>query len=160
MEYCEDQNGTINYIRAVQGHCHGARNNPALLSLEEISLNWQEHTCHTGSCSNCKSILESPRDSGRWIGLDQFMNQEWYWTTKAFAHIMLVIYYFNLRRAQDANLVFHKSSSDAIRKHAGKRTGQGCHFCRLSFVREELPTLTKLEVTSGDRIDLRISDQP
>ena len=28
IEYCEEQNGTIIYIRAVQGHSHGGELNP------------------------------------------------------------------------------------------------------------------------------------
>ena len=37
MEHCEDQNGTITYIRAVQGNSHGARINPTLFSSQHIS---------------------------------------------------------------------------------------------------------------------------
>ena len=43
IEYCEDQNGTIIYIRAVQGHSHGARINPTVFSSTKIPLNWKEH---------------------------------------------------------------------------------------------------------------------
>ena len=38
--------------------------NPDLISLEQIQLNWKEHIFHTGSSSNCKSILEN----GLWAG--------------------------------------------------------------------------------------------
>ena len=36
MEYCEDQNGTIINMRAVQGRSHGVANNPNLFSLRQI----------------------------------------------------------------------------------------------------------------------------
>ena len=39
-------------------------------------------------------------------------NQEWYCTNTVIAHDC--IYYFFLRRAQDANWVFHQSGSDAV----------------------------------------------
>ena len=64
MEYCEDQNRTIIYIRAVQGHSHGDRINPDLFSFNQVPLNWKEHILHTGSSSNRKSILEN----GPWAG--------------------------------------------------------------------------------------------
>ena len=54
------------------------------------------------------------RDSERSTGQDQFMNQEWYCTSKAIAQIMIVMSYFNLRRAQDPNLVFHQKCRDAV----------------------------------------------
>ena len=47
-------------------------------------------------------------------------------------------YYFNLRRAQEANLVFHDDFF-FVRQHAGKRIGQGGHFCGRIFVRKETP---------------------
>ena len=39
-EYCEDHNGTIIYIRAVQGHSYGATMNPNLFSLIQMPLDW------------------------------------------------------------------------------------------------------------------------
>ena len=36
MEYCEDQNGTILSIRALQGHSQGVAINPNLFSLKQI----------------------------------------------------------------------------------------------------------------------------
>ena len=64
MECCEDPNGTMIHIRAVQGHSHGARNNPTLFSLTKILFNGKERKFHTDSSSNCKSILEN----GLWAG--------------------------------------------------------------------------------------------
>ena len=53
MKYCEDQNGTIIYIRADQGHSHGSTINQF---FTEIPLSWTEHIPHSIS-SNEKSIL-------------------------------------------------------------------------------------------------------
>ena len=51
------------------------------------------------------------------------------------------IYYFNIRRAQSANLRFHQSRSDAfffVRQNGSNCSGPGCClFCRRYFVREE-----------------------
>ena len=56
--FVRGQNGTIMYIRAVQGHSHGVAINPHLFSLKTIPLNWKEHAFHTGSSSNNKSVFE------------------------------------------------------------------------------------------------------
>ena len=64
------------------------------------------------------------------------------------------IYYFNFRRAQDANLVFHQRSNDAIVLYDNMLASA------LDNVMQVKPTtLTKLEATLGDRIDVRISGQ-
>ena len=74
------------------------------------------------------------------------------------------IYYFNLRRAQKANLVFHQSCSDAIVlcDNASKRTGQGCHFCRRNFCSKGNPRLqsSQRRLTLREQIDLRIPGRP
>ena len=72
MEYCEDRNGTIVYIRAVQRHCHGVTINLTPFSLRKIPLSWKEHTFQAGSSSNYKSILES----GQWAGGLSFEKHE------------------------------------------------------------------------------------
>ena len=38
MEYCEDHNGTIHYIRGLPGHTHGVATNPNLFPLKQIPL--------------------------------------------------------------------------------------------------------------------------
>ena len=38
MEYCDDQNGTIMYNRAVQEHGHGARMNPTFFLFETCTV--------------------------------------------------------------------------------------------------------------------------
>ena len=64
LAYCEDENGTLIYFRAVQGHSHGATINATLCTLTEIPLNWKEHIFHTGSFSSYESISEH----GPWAG--------------------------------------------------------------------------------------------
>ena len=109
--------------------------NPTLFSLTKIPLSWKEHIFHSGSFPISDSILEvglwaggsslrstrrlvsshlcihkiRHRDSGRSIGLDEFMNQEWCWTSKAIDQMLIVV-----KRAQDANYVFDQSCSDEI----------------------------------------------
>ena len=67
------------------------------------------------------------------------------------------IWYFNLRRVQDANLVFHQSSSDAIIVYDNLRASALDKVVTFAgdvlFVRKT-QTLTKPEATLGDRIDL------
>ena len=63
MEYCKDQDGTVIYIRAVQGHSHGSKIKH-LFPLKEMPLNMKEHVFHTGSSSNSTSMLEN----GLWAG--------------------------------------------------------------------------------------------
>ena len=53
MEFCEDRNGTMICIRALQGHIQDQSN--VIFSLTKIPLNWKEHIFHTGSPSNYKS---------------------------------------------------------------------------------------------------------
>ena len=73
------------------------------------------------------------------------------------------ISYFNLRRAQDGNLVFHESSSDAIILYDNMSESAldkvVASASEVSFERKT-PTSIKPEVTPGDRFDLRISGQP
>ena len=64
LEYCEAQNEAILYILAVQGHSHGRNQSKPVFSLKQIPLGWMEHTFHTGSAFNYKSILEN----GLWSG--------------------------------------------------------------------------------------------
>ena len=59
MEFCEDQNGSIIYIRAAHGHSHGARITPTLLSVTKIPLIWKEPLFSTDTSSNYESILEN-----------------------------------------------------------------------------------------------------
>ena len=159
MQYCEDQNGTIIYMRAVQGHSHGAKMNPNSFSLTKILISWREHMFRTGSYSNFKSILEngpwaeclSLRSTSQACFFSPLNPQE----SSSTADDRLdtssctkngskqhsdrprhdCIYYFTLRRTQLANLVFHLGSSGDffVRQDASKRTGQGCHCRKRSF---------------------------
>ena len=185
----EDQNGTILYIRAVQRHSHGVAINADLLSLKLIPLNRKEHMFHTGSCSNKKSISEN----GRWAGevslgstrqvcflsplnpQDSSSRQRTSeWTVKVHEPRMVLhkqicrpdhdcIHCFNLRRAQDANLVFHQSSCDAIILYdtmPASALDKVVTFAREVIFERKPLTLTKPEATPGDRIYLPISGQP
>ena len=71
------------------------------------------------------------------------------------------IFYFNLRRGQDATLVFHQSSSDAIillDDMPANALDKVATFARdVLFERNLTPTSTKPEATLGERIDLRMS---
>ena len=41
MENCEDQVGTIRYIRSLQGHSHGAAIHPNMFPLKQIPFGWK-----------------------------------------------------------------------------------------------------------------------
>ena len=167
MECREDHHGTIIYIRAVQGQSHGARINPTLLSLTKRPLNWKEHILHTDSSSNSKCISEN----GLWAGglslrrtgqacflsrvnpqdsssrqrttnrTGQFMNQEWFCTSKAIVQIMSVF----ILSIYDANLVFHQRSNDA---HLLCNNQMVTFFTR-TFARKETSDFDKAGVDSG-----------
>ena len=187
VEYWEGQYETMIYIRAVQGHSHGAKINPTLFSLKEIPLNWKEPIFHTGSSYNCQPILEtigkrikfekyerilflSTSESARFVietaddRLDRTVHEPrtvLYRQSNRPDHDC--IYYFNLRRAQDAYLVFHQGSSDAIILNDNMRASaldKVVTFAGDVFFERKPSTFTKPEATLGDRIDLRISDQP
>ena len=140
MEHCEDQHGTIIFIRAVQGQSHVVGINPNRFSLKEIPTSWKEHIFHTGSSSNYKSILENglwagglslrstrqacffslpnPQESSSrqltidWKGPDHEASMVLYKHRNRPDHDCISS--FNPRRVQDASSVFHQSSSDAI----------------------------------------------
>ena len=46
MEHCEEQSGTIRYIRALQGHSHGVAIHPNLFSSKQVPFVWKEHLFH------------------------------------------------------------------------------------------------------------------
>ena len=130
------------YIRAVRGYSHGVTINPTLFSLKEIPWSWKEDIFHTSSCSNDTSILReclwaggsrltgtwqacffffsflNPQDSSSrermidWTGPNHEPRMVLYRQSKRPDHAC--IHYFKLRGTEDANLIFHQSSSDAI----------------------------------------------
>ena len=117
----------------------------------------KEHAFQTGSSSYYKSILEKwgynkhmtslfllRSESGRsviatendWLERAQWWTKHGTVQAKQSLRSWLFFDFFNSRRGQDANLVFHQSSCDAIicaRQYAGKRTGQGCHFLQVKY---------------------------
>ena len=72
------------------------------------------------------------------------------------------IYHFSPRRAQDANLIFHQTGSDAIILYDNMPTsalGKVVTFAGEVLFEWKPSTLTKAEATPGDRMDLRIPGQ-
>ena len=72
------------------------------------------------------------------------------------------ISFFNLRRGQDANLVFHQSSSDAIMLYdsmPASALDKVVTFAGEVLFQRNSPTSIKPMATLGDRIDLCISGQ-
>ena len=67
LECCAGQNGTINYVRAVEDHSQGVAINPDPFSFKQKPLHWKEHRLHTGNPSSYKSILENEWSMGRKI---------------------------------------------------------------------------------------------
>ena len=64
-EYCEDNNRSLCYLQAVQGHSWRRSNNtPELMNYTLIFDNWKEHIYHRGISWNLQSILESGLVSG------------------------------------------------------------------------------------------------
>ena len=155
MEHCEDSNGTMIYTRALQGHSHGVEINPDLFSLKKIPLNWKEHIFHTGTSCNYKSILENEWSMSRrfeskkhktglfllsseslrivrtidWKGLDDEPRMVLYKHSNRPDHDC--IYHFDLRRAQNANLVFLKVAVTLFRCTTICRQ---THWTQLSFL--------------------------
>ena len=140
MEYCKDQNGTVIYICAVQGHSHGARVKPPIFFERDAVEEEGTHFTHghlfqlninVGEWSMGRRILSlrstkqarsfsppNPQDSSskqrtiNGTGPGHEPKMELYKLSYRQDHDC--IHYFNLRRAQDANQVFHHGSSDAI----------------------------------------------
>ena len=104
---------TIIDIGAVQGTQSWCLNQSNFVCFEKILVTWKEHIPHglfllTNNQSerivygqekhqtnlflvNSESTRFGHRHSGRLIGQDQFMSQEWYCTSKAVAQIMMVL---------------------------------------------------------------------
>ena len=90
------------------------------------------------------------------------MNQEWYCTSTVIRPDHDCICYFNLRLAQNENLVFHQSSSDATNVYDSMPASALDMIVALQakFYSKGKPRLmTKPEATPGDRLDLCISGQ-
>ena len=178
LECCAGQDGTI-----IHDHSQGVAINPDQLSFNQKPLYWKEHRLHTGNSSSYESILENGLWAGRlslritrqacfflnaqesssrqrtidWQGPDDERRMVYYKHSNRPDNDCM--YYFNLRRAQNANLVFHQRCSDAInlvrQAHGTKLSPLQVTFCS----KRNLPTSIKPETTLGKRIDLRISGQ-
>ena len=92
------------------------------------------------------------------------MNQERYCTSKIVAQTTIVfIDYFNLRRAQNAKLIFHQGRSGAFILYDKMRAtalDKVVTFAGEVLFERKHPTSIKQEATPGERSDLRISGQP
>ena len=78
------------------------------------------------------------------------MNQEWYFAGKAIAQIKIVFTtsIYDERKTQIQYFI----NVAVTRICCATACRQGGHLCWCSFVRKELPNLTKPEATPGDRI--------
>ena len=169
MEHYEDKDGTIICIRAVRGPRHGVTINPTLISVKEIPLKWKENIFHTGNSSNSRSISEN----GLWAGGSRLRSKRQAcfcstlltrqrtidWTEPVHEPSMVLykqsyrpdhvcISYFNLRRAQDAHLVFHQSSTYSIILNDNMRASAldiVVTFAGEILFERKPPTLTKSE---------------
>ena len=64
IECCEDRNGSVCYLRAVQGHPGGVPISPELMNYTLFLYNWKEHIYHGGISWNFQCILESGLSPG------------------------------------------------------------------------------------------------
>ena len=59
IKYCEDKNGSLCYLRAIQGHSGGTPTSPELMNCTFIPYNWKGVIYHKGFSWNFQSILGS-----------------------------------------------------------------------------------------------------
>ena len=59
LECCKDNNGSLCYLRAIQGHSGGIPISPELMNHTLIPYKWKEYIFHRGISWNFRSILES-----------------------------------------------------------------------------------------------------
>ena len=57
IEYCKNKDGTLCYLRAIQGHSGGIPIEPELMGYVKIPRNWKKYTYHRGLSWNFQSIL-------------------------------------------------------------------------------------------------------
>ena len=159
-EYCEDQNGTVIYFRALQGHSHGVTINSDLFSTVEVERThipqgqFYKSIRFTGrrsvsnkdktglfllSSESARTVIATEFDQ---LSKESMMNRE---RTEMNKHTKRPdnhrTYYFNLRRAHNSNLVL-QSGSDAIvlsDKIPASALDKVCHFCKRCFVLKETP---------------------
>ena len=91
------------------------------------------------------------------------MKQEWCCTSTAIAQTKIVFITSNLRRAQNAYVVFHQNSSDAIILHdnmLASALDKVDTFAGEVVLEKISSTAIMQKATPAERIDLRISSQP
>ena len=59
LEWCKDNNGSLCYLRAIQGHSGGIPISPELMNHTLIPYKWKEYIFHRGISWNFRSILVS-----------------------------------------------------------------------------------------------------
>ena len=59
LEYCRDNDGSLCYLRAIQGHSGGIPIGPEMMNFTLVAYNWKEHIYHRGNSWNFQSILVS-----------------------------------------------------------------------------------------------------
>ena len=64
MEYCKDSNGSLSYLRAIQGHANGITISSVLMNYTLYSFQLERHIYHRRISWNFQSILESGKILG------------------------------------------------------------------------------------------------
>ena len=59
IEYCKDNNGSLCYLRAIQGHSGGIPICPEFMNYTLILYRWKEYIYHRGISWNFQTILGS-----------------------------------------------------------------------------------------------------
>ena len=59
IEYCLDDNKSLCYLRAIQGHSGGIPIRPEMMGYTFVSHNWKEYIFQRGTSWNFQSILVS-----------------------------------------------------------------------------------------------------
>ena len=138
FEICKDENGEFRYIRAIQGHSSGIIISPRLMTYVMIPCKWKQFIYHVGRARNQYSMAEAglvakrkERKEGRqtifFTPLDPFdsdadeaesitdfkeprkVHCQIHWRLEQDA-----VYWIHLSSAQDADLEFWQTRSNAI----------------------------------------------
>ena len=132
FEICEDENGELKYIRAIQGHSGGVTISPRLMNYVRIPHRWKQFIYHVGRARDQYSVAEAgpvaggkERKEGRQIifftPLDpsqqgcrrsekpRKVHYQIHWRPEQDA-----VKWIHLSKPQDAGLEFWRTGSNAI----------------------------------------------